>query len=204
MGKATRLVKSQQRAGKEYICVLRLHKALVGGEAQISRVLESFLGSMFQRPPVISAVKRQLRVRVIHQIRLIEYTRDRNLVTFSVNCEAGTYLRTLCIHIGYALGVGAHMQELRRTRSGLMDYTTNMRTMHDFAEACWMWRNHKDDVNMKEVVMPLEVLLVKHKRIVIKDTAVSAICHGAKLTATGVIKYGNTSRSSALTHLSRG
>jgi len=38
---------------------------------------------------------------------------------FWVSCEAGTYIRTLCVHIGYLLGNGAHMQELRRVRSGI-------------------------------------------------------------------------------------
>ena len=35
------------------------------------------------------------------------------------SCEAGTYIRTLCVHLGFLLGVGAHMQELRRVRSGI-------------------------------------------------------------------------------------
>ncbi|KAJ4395426.1 centromere/microtubule-binding protein cbf5 [Neurospora sp. IMI 360204] len=40
-----------------------------------------------------------------------------------VPCEAGTYIRTLCVHLGLllgVLGVGAHMQELRRVRFGIM------------------------------------------------------------------------------------
>jgi H/ACA ribonucleoprotein complex subunit 4 len=39
---------------------------------------------------------------------------------FWVSCEAGTYIRTLCVHLGLLLGVGGHMQELRRVRSGAM------------------------------------------------------------------------------------
>lgn len=38
---------------------------------------------------------------------------------FWVSCEAGTYIRTLCVHIGLLMGIGAHMQELRRVRSGI-------------------------------------------------------------------------------------
>ena len=38
---------------------------------------------------------------------------------FWVSCEAGTYIRSLCVHIGLMLGVGGHMQELRRVRSGI-------------------------------------------------------------------------------------
>lgn len=36
-----------------------------------------------------------------------------------MSCEAGTYVRTLCVHLGLILGVGGHMQELRRVRSGI-------------------------------------------------------------------------------------
>ena len=38
---------------------------------------------------------------------------------FWVSCEAGTYIRTLCVHAGLLLGVGGHMAELRRVRSGI-------------------------------------------------------------------------------------
>ena len=39
---------------------------------------------------------------------------------FWVSCEAGTYIRTLCVHLGLLLGVGGQMQELRRVRSGIL------------------------------------------------------------------------------------
>lgn len=39
---------------------------------------------------------------------------------FWVSCEAGTYIRTLCVHLGLMLGVGGQMQELRRVRSGVL------------------------------------------------------------------------------------
>jgi len=44
---------------------------------------------------------------------------------FWVKCEAGTYIRTLCVHIGLLLGVGGQMQELRRVRSGIMSEEVN-------------------------------------------------------------------------------
>lgn len=37
---------------------------------------------------------------------------------FWVSCEAGTYVRTICVHLGLILGVGGQMEELRRVRSG--------------------------------------------------------------------------------------
>ncbi|KAK3109911.1 centromere/microtubule-binding protein cbf5, partial [Teratosphaeriaceae sp. CCFEE 6253] len=80
--RATRLVKSQQGAGKEYVCVLRFHEALPGGEAQLARALETLTGALFQRPPLISAVKRQLRIRTIHESKLLEFDNDRHLAVF--------------------------------------------------------------------------------------------------------------------------
>ena len=88
INRATRLVKSQQGAGKEYIAVLRLHGAL-DSERQLLSALEQLTGALFQRPPLISAVKRQLRVRTIYSNKLIEFDRERNLGIFRVSCEAG-------------------------------------------------------------------------------------------------------------------
>ena len=78
INRATRLVKSQQGAGKEYVAVLRLHGAL-DSERQLLQSLETLTGALFQRPPLISAVKRQLRVRSVYESKLIEHVADRNL-----------------------------------------------------------------------------------------------------------------------------
>lgn len=45
---------------------------------------------------------------------------------FWVSCEAGTYIRTLCVHIGLLMGIGAHMQELRRVRSGIQSENVSL------------------------------------------------------------------------------
>ena len=116
--------------GKEYVCVLRLHDK-IEGRAQLARALETLTGALFQRPPLISAVKRQLRIRTIHESKLLEFDNDRHLAVFWVSCEAGTYIRTLCVHLGLLLGVGAHMQELRRVRSGALSENDNIVTLHD-------------------------------------------------------------------------
>jgi H/ACA ribonucleoprotein complex subunit 4 len=76
--RATRLVKSQQGAGKEYVCVFKLHSA-VEGEAQVIQGLEKLTGALFQRPPLISAVKRQLRVRSIYKSKLFDFDQERNM-----------------------------------------------------------------------------------------------------------------------------
>ncbi|CAL9782244.1 unnamed protein product [Musa acuminata subsp. burmannicoides] len=188
--RATRLVKSQQGAGKEYVCVARLHSA-VPDVAKVARALETLTGAVFQRPPLISAVKRELRIRTIYESKLLEYDPDRHLVVFWISCQAGTYVRTLCVHLGLILGVGGHMQELRRVRSGILGEKDNMVTMHDVLDAQWMHDNFKDESYLRRVVMPLEVLLTSYKRLVVKDSAVNAICYGAKLMIPGLLRFEN-------------
>ncbi|XP_057533847.1 H/ACA ribonucleoprotein complex subunit 4 [Amaranthus tricolor] len=188
--RATRLVKSQQGAGKEYVCIARLHSA-VPDVAKVSRALETLTGSCFQRPPLISAVKRQLRIRTIYESKLLEYDADKHLVVFWISCEAGTYVRTLCVHLGLLLGVGGHMQELRRVRSGILGEKDNMVTMHDVMDAQWMYDNFRDESYLRRVIMPLEVVLTSYKRLVVKDTTVNAICYGAKLMIPGLLRFEN-------------
>jgi len=188
--RATRLVKSQQGAGKEYVAVIRFHDSVPGGEAAFAKALETLTGALFQRPPLISAVKRQLRIRSIYESKLIEFDNDRHLGVFWVSCEAGTYIRTLCVHLGLLLGVGAHMQELRRVRSGAMDETKGLVTLHDVLDAQWLLDNQNDESFLRKVVSPLETLLVGYKRLVVKDSAVNAVCYGAKLMLPGLLRYG--------------
>ncbi|XP_062519408.1 H/ACA ribonucleoprotein complex subunit DKC1-like isoform X2 [Corticium candelabrum] len=187
IARATRLVKSQQGAGKEYVGVIRLHGP-VESEAKVARVIETLTGALFQRPPLISAVKRQLRVRTVYESKLIEFEKDRNLVVFWVSCEAGTYIRTLCVHVGLLLGVGAHMQELRRTRSGIQS-EKDLVTMHDVLDAQYVYDTAKDESYLRRVIRPLEGLLTNHKRLVVKDSTVNAICYGAKLMLPGLLRY---------------
>lgn len=187
--RATRLVKAQQGAGKEYVCVARLHSAPEGGLPKVARAIETLTGALFQRPPLISAVKRQLRIRTIYESKLLEYDEERNLVVFWVSCEAGTYIRTMCVHLGLLLGVGGHMQELRRVRSGILGESDNMVTMHDVLDAQWMLDNLNDESYIRRAIMPLETLLTSYKRCVVKDSAVNAICYGAKLMIPGLLRY---------------
>nr|CAH8868714.1 unnamed protein product [Trichobilharzia regenti] len=188
--RATRLVKSQQTAGKEYVCVFRLHKS-VDDVKRIQKAVESLTGALFQRPPLVAAVKRQLRVRTIYECKLLEYNKEECLGLVKVRCEAGTYIRTLCVHIGLLLGCGGVMEELRRIRSGFISESDNLVTMHDVLDAKWLYDNRRDETYLRRVIMPLEKLLIKHKRIMLKDTAVCAICFGAKLMLPGVLRYDN-------------
>jgi len=106
-----------------------------------------------------------------------------------VSCEAGTYVRTHCVHLGLMLGVGGIMLELRRNRSGIQTEEDNLVTMHDVMDAQWLYDNHKDESYLRRVISPLEGLLVTHKRIIVKDSTVNAICYGAKVMLPGVLRF---------------
>lgn len=186
--RATRLVKSQQGAGKEYVCIFKLHSA-VEDEKLVAQKIEMMTGALFQRPPLISAVKRQLRIRTIYECKMLEYNKEDAMGIFWVSCEAGTYIRTMCVHLGLFLGVGGQMQELRRVRSGIMSEKSQLYTMHDVMDAQWTYDHHKDESYLRRVVNPLEALLTSHKRIIMKDTAVNAVCYGAKIMLPGVLRY---------------
>merc|ERR1712018_845337 len=185
--RATRLVKSQQSAGKEYVCIYRLHESVE--QKRVAQEFERLKGALFQRPPLIPAVKRQLRVRTCYENKLIEHDPERNMGIFWCSVEAGSYVRTMCVHLGLLLGVGGQMQELRRVRSGIQSETEGMMTMHDILDAQWLYDNHKDETYLRRVIKPLEALLTNHKRILMKDTSVNAICYGAKIMLPGILRY---------------
>lgn len=75
------MAKVQQAAGKEYVSVFKLHSTVPGGRAKVLQGLEKLRGALFQRPPLISAVKRQLRVRTVYDSKLCDYDENRNLGT---------------------------------------------------------------------------------------------------------------------------
>ena len=185
---ATRLVKAQQSAGKEYVAVVKLHQSL-DKVKKLEKAIDTLKGACFQRPPLISAVKKELRIRTIYESRLVEFDENRDMGIFWVSCEAGTYVRTLCVHIGYLLGCGAHMQELRRVRSGALKEDESMMTMHDVKDSQWYYEQYNNDKYLRRVIMPLEILLVGYKRIVVKDTSINAVCYGAQLMLPGVLRY---------------
>lgn len=180
---ATKTVQALLVSGKEYMCVMRLHNAMP--KANVQAVLNEFQGEIYQRPPVRSSVKRRVRTRKIYKIDFREMA-EKN-VLFNVACEAGTYIRKLCFDMGEVLSVGAHMQELRRTRAGPFTETENMVTLHDIAYLQAKWQETKDEAHVRKFIQPMETILQLVPKIIIRDSTADAICHGANLAAPGVL-----------------
>lgn len=192
-GRAVRALNLVLRSDKEYVCLMRLHRDRK--EEDIRKVIASFVGRIYQTPPVRSAVKRQMRIRTIHSINVLE-VRGRD-VLFRVRCDAGTYIRTLCVDIGDALGVGASMEDLRRTRSGDMIEDRAV-TLQDIKDAYVMWKEDGDDSWLRSMVLPFEVLFDPLPKVVLKDSAVDAVAHGADLAVVGVVQVDGSVQKEAV------
>jgi H/ACA ribonucleoprotein complex subunit 4 len=112
-------------------------------------------------------------------------------VLLKVACQAGTYIRKYCRDIGEALGCGAHMKELRRTRSGPFSEREDHYTLYDVKDAYHFYIEDQDESLIRNIVQPLERSFRYLPRILIRDTAVDAICHGAKLTMPGIAQLSS-------------
>jgi len=170
---------------KEYVGILKLHRKVP--KDRIRTVFEEFKGPIYQTPPVRSAVKRQLRVREIFKLDILEIN-DRD-VLFRTVCEGGTYIRTLCVDIGDALGVGGSMLELRRTRTGGFPEKQAV-TLHQLKDAYETWKDG-DAGPLMTILQPMERLLSEVPQVIVKDSAVDAICHGSNLAVPGVMDWGD-------------
>lgn len=102
-------------------------------EADVRAAFEKYRGDFYQMPPMVSAIKQggvplyklarqgktvEREPRLVH---VYKFTIDRVAlpeIDFSVSCSKGFYVRTYAHDIGEALGCGAHLKDLRRTRSG--------------------------------------------------------------------------------------
>ncbi len=178
-----KIVQALLLSGKEYICVMKLHRE--AKEKQVKKVLKEFEDTIYQRPPLRASVKHRLRTRRIYYIDFLEME-GRN-VLFKVGCEAGTYIRKLCFDIGEVLGCAAHMQELRRIRAGPFAENGDMVTLHDVAYWFMEWQEQKDEEILRKFIQPMEKTLALVPKIYVRDSAVDAVCHGANLTAPGVL-----------------
>ncbi len=180
---ATRALQTLLPAGKEYVCLMHLHGDVP--DHRLEQVLSEFEGEIYQIPPVRAAVRRNLRKRRIYYLELLE--REERNVLMRVGCQAGTYMRKLCHDMGKVLGCGAHMTELRRTRAGPFREDETLVRLHDLADAYAFWKEDGIEDHLRAAVQPVEAVAAHLPKIVVRDGAVDAVCHGASLAAPGVL-----------------
>lgn len=176
---ATKIMQILMGLDKEYIAIMHLHKNI--SDKQLKVTLERFEGEILQKPPVKSSVKREERLRKIHTIEILDKI-DKD-VLLKIKCEAGTYIRKLIHNIGERIG-GAHMKELRRVSTGEFRECDSC-TLQDLKDVYVLWKKENRD-DIREIIGPVEIGAEHLKKIIVKDTAVDAICHGAPLGIGGI------------------
>ena len=184
LGEATKALGVLLYGPKEYHALGRIHS--LPSKEKLNEVIAMFNGEIFQKPPQRSAVVRQTRTRTIYEFELLEQ-KERLLLT-RILCEAGTYVRKLYYDIGEILGPGATMVELRRTRVDQFSEKDGLVTLHELADAFALWEEKKDVNKLMKMIKPVEYALSELKSVIIRDSAVDAMCHGAQLAIPGILK----------------
>jgi H/ACA ribonucleoprotein complex subunit 4 len=187
LGEATKALIVLLLGPKEYHALGRLHT--LPSTEKLQAVLKQFTGKIYQKPPQRSSVSRQTRVRSVYEIDVIE--QKERLILMRILCEAGTYIRKIFYDIGEVLGPGATMIELRRTRVSQFNEDSNLVKMHDLVDAYAMWKEKGDDSKLRRILMPIEYVLSELKSVVIRDSAVDALCHGAQLAIPGILEISH-------------
>jgi len=184
LGEGTKALSILLFGPKEYYTLARMHSHI--SEDRLQSVVEKFTGDIFQRPPQRSSVKRSTRIRTIYEFQKLEQY-DR-LVLFRILCQAGTYIRKMIYDLGEVLGPGATMIELRRTRvSNLAERSDEFIKLHDLKDGFQRYKEKNDDSKLRRLIRPIEQCLECLRAVVVRDTAVDALCHGAQLAVPGVV-----------------
>ena len=155
---------------------------------ELEQIIRKFIGIIYQKPPVRSSVKRRTRKRTVYDIKILDH--ESRYVLLDITSEPGTYMRKLCHDVGVILGCGAHMRELRRIKTGPFT-EKHLVTLHEVSEALYMWRNCKDETDLRKILLPEEFATCGMPKVVINDNAVNAITYGAMLTVPGIVAFQN-------------
>jgi len=181
VGPALKLLPLVLEFPKRYVASVVFHGEVA--DPDLARVLTEFTGPIYQLPPVRSAVRRERRVRTIHRLTLVELAPPRALL--DLVADSGTYVRTLAVDLGEALGVGAHMEELRRVGNGPFDErrAVALTVLADAVAA----RAAGDPSRLLALLHPIDEVWREFPAVVVRDGAASALAHGAGLASGGIL-----------------
>lgn len=200
VGRATRAVEFAEADSKEYLAGLRLgvstdtqditgnivaESAALPDEAALREAIGRFIGDVEQIPPMYSAIKiggkklyelarrgesveRAPRKITVSAIDIAG--RDGDDYILNISCSKGTYVRTLCSDIGEALGCGACMSSLRRTRAGVfsVDYA------HSLADIEAAVREGR----LSDIILPVDTLFASFPKLTVSQSAAKRLKNG--------------------------
>jgi tRNA pseudouridine55 synthase len=161
------------------------------GVEELERHLEQFRGELLQTPPAVSAKKvdgkrayelarKSIAVELqpvpvhVYELTLLDWNgADARL---RVHCSGGTYMRSIAHDLGQSLAVGAHLLELRRTRSG--EFAA------DAARTIAQLESLAAEERLSEVIVPMGSLLPDIPNVFVDDMTVAQIRHGRDFQAS--------------------
>lgn len=200
VGRATRAVEFAEADSKEYLAGLRLgvstdtqditgnivaESAALPDEAALREALGRFIGDVEQIPPMYSAIKiggkklyelarrgesveRAPRKITVSAIDIAG--RDGDDYILNISCSKGTYVRTLCSDIGEALGCGACMSSLRRTRAGVF----SVDDAHSLADIEAAVREGR----LSDIILPVDTLFASFPKLTVSQSAAKRLKNG--------------------------
>ena len=181
-GKAMRLTGKILTHDKSYLAIFKFGKELDRNE--IEDKMAMLTGKVYNVPPEISAVRVQVRTRKISKFDILDF--DGTSLLTHIECEAGTYVRTMARDLGLLLDTPVELKELRRPTSGEFSLSQSI-TMQQLADAYWLWQEKGEEDAMLRILHPIEDMLSDLPRVVVKDGAAAALSHGAPLLRPGVV-----------------
>ena len=181
-GKAMRLTGKILTHDKSYLALFKFGKEL--GRDEIEDKMKMLTGKVYNVPTEISAVRVQVRTRKISKFDILDF--DGTSLLTHIECEAGTYVRTMARDLGLLLDTPVELKELRRPKSGEFSLIQSI-TMQQLADAYWLWKEKGDEDAMLRILHPIEDMLSDLPRVVVKDGAAAALSHGAPLLRPGVV-----------------
>ena len=161
------------------------------------QILKNLSGEIYNVPPKESAVKVQVRTRIIKSLKLIDYDQSARIAAIEISCVAGTYIRTLTRDIGLLLNTSCEMLELHRDQTSIFDETMAC-DMHQLKDAIFLWKEHNDERGLIKLLTPIESILGEIPSITVKDGAVAAMTHGAPLAKPGIISSSSEFKSGSI------
>ncbi len=161
------------------------------GASELERLLEQFRGEFLQTPPPVSAKKvagrrayelarKDIAVELapsrvtIYELTVLSI--EGPLVRLRVHCSGGTYVRSIAHDLGAAMGCGAHLAELRRTRSGEFDIANS----HSIAEL----ETLAAESRLSDAFVPLAQLLPDFPTVFVDEISAGQIRHGRNFNAS--------------------
>lgn len=201
-GEATKFSADLLHADKTYIAGIKLGQKTTTGDlegdflqtrpvrvnrADIEKTLNAFRGDILQVPPMFSALKRdgktlydlaregvsierEARSVRIEKLEILEFADE--LLTVEVTCSKGTYIRVLAEDIGEALGCGAHLASLRRTKVGAL-------SLEDAATLQALETMSVDE--RLATLKPLDALMQTLPAVHLSENDRVRFCHGQRL-----------------------